>query len=182
MTFEIHPASDPRHVADARPPRGERGIGLVEVVLALTLGSVVMVAVAGTWGSFGLWSQNIGDRAVLLREARAAREYLERDLLAGEVLETTTLDRLHVQPILDDDSDSGTPPPSIEYRRRGSRLERSVRGRARIPIAGHLEAVEFSFDPGLGRARARLDFRAKSSRLRLVVRAVPANGLTEDES
>ncbi|MFQ5527656.1 MAG: hypothetical protein ACE5GX_15520 [Thermoanaerobaculia bacterium] len=110
------------------------------------LGSILFVGAVSAWGNLTRWTADIERRSVLLREARAAREYLESDLLEHELVPQSDPDRLILMVAAERDLEKFGVNSTIEYRRSDDYLLRSVRS-GEVLVAKYLSKVEFHFDP-----------------------------------
>ncbi len=137
----------------------QRGIGLLELVLAVTIGSIALVAFASAWGSIALWMNRLQSQALLVREAKLAREYLQADLLAAVVVPPA--DSRVLVLIIDGD------PVSYGLREQG--LWRETPDGREVLVATYVDHVEFFADVPGGRVVATLEFDTGGTRLDLTL-------------
>lgn len=138
----------------------ERGMTLLELLIASAIFTFLISSLAGTWGSFSRTMEYLNDRAYVDRESRVARAYLSSDLLLADhvTLGGPGVLRLHYR---------GQNSPVVKYQKSDGHLVRvEQKGGQSIGIARYLEQANFTLEPD-GSVGASLSFKRGISRVHL---------------
>jgi len=86
--------SNPEKFSAARNRRAKAGVSLVELMIALSIASVLLVMVTAVLISFSQWSYGLGNYLAMNQQSRQALEVMGRDFRMASVVNEISDDRV----------------------------------------------------------------------------------------